>query len=203
MFSKLYVVLIYFVLKENPLFVMLMVLVLLKIVRNIMMIVLPFSGKFLLISVRRKVLLVFKTYDYAWTRTHIIYSIPIGLSTRRSTFCTDCIRNKNGTSMCHCSYSTWWSNTETKNENGCSTSIVNKSNIGLVEIKLFFFRCRFFQLFEKYNGPKKGHLKLKHPGQLQVCWFSVQIFIWISFQEVLDIARTLLKELDDNRIAVK
>jgi hypothetical protein len=28
---------------------------------------------------------------------------------------------------------------------------------------------RFFQLFEKYNGPKTGHLKLKHPGQLQVC----------------------------------
>ncbi|CAF5216869.1 unnamed protein product, partial [Rotaria magnacalcarata] len=43
----------------------------------------------------------------------------------------------------------------------------------------------FFQLFEKYNGPKSGHLKLKHPGQLQ---------------EVLDIARTLLKELDDKGI---
>jgi hypothetical protein len=27
---------------------------------------------------------------------------------------------------------------------------------------------RFFQLFERYNGPKHGHLKLKHPGQLQV-----------------------------------
>jgi hypothetical protein len=32
-----------------------------------------------------------------------------------------------------------------------------------------FFLKRFFQLFEKYNGPKAGHLKLKHPGQLQVC----------------------------------
>ncbi|CAF1674776.1 unnamed protein product, partial [Rotaria sordida] len=42
----------------------------------------------------------------------------------------------------------------------------------------------FFQLFEKYNGPKTGHLKLKHPGQLQ---------------EVLDITRILIKELNDNR----
>lgn len=39
--------------------------------------------------------------------------------------------------------------------------------------------CRFFELFEKYGGYKKGHLKLKKPKQLQ---------------EVLDIARDLLCE---------
>ncbi|KAL3885371.1 hypothetical protein ACJMK2_025442, partial [Sinanodonta woodiana] len=38
---------------------------------------------------------------------------------------------------------------------------------------------RFFELFEKYDGYKKGHLKLKKPKQLQ---------------EVLDIARDLLNE---------
>ncbi|CAF1130177.1 unnamed protein product, partial [Rotaria sordida] len=54
------------------------------------------------------------------------------------------------------------------------------------KMKMVVLHPLFFQLFEKYNGPKNGHLKLKHPGQLQ---------------EVLDIARTLLKELDDNRIA--
>ncbi|CAF4265508.1 unnamed protein product, partial [Rotaria sp. Silwood2] len=53
------------------------------------------------------------------------------------------------------------------------------------KMKMVVLHSLFFQLFEKYNGPKNGHLKLKHPGQLQ---------------EVLDIARTLLKELDDNRI---
>ncbi|CAF3335639.1 unnamed protein product, partial [Rotaria sp. Silwood2] len=53
------------------------------------------------------------------------------------------------------------------------------------KMKMVVLHPLFFQLFEKYNGPKNGHLKLKHPGQLQ---------------EVLDIARTLLKELDDNRI---
>ena len=42
--------------------------------------------------------------------------------------------------------------------------------------------ARFFQLFEKYNGYKKGHLKLKKPKQLQ---------------EVLDIARDLLNEKHD------
>ena len=39
----------------------------------------------------------------------------------------------------------------------------------------------FFKLFEKYDGYKKGNLKLKQPSQLQ---------------EVLDIARTLLRECD-------
>ncbi|CAF4062380.1 unnamed protein product [Rotaria sp. Silwood2] len=53
------------------------------------------------------------------------------------------------------------------------------------KMKMAVLHPLFFQLFEKYNGPKTGHLKLKHPGQLQ---------------EVLDIARILLKELDDNRI---
>ncbi|CAM4743211.1 unnamed protein product [Rotaria magnacalcarata] len=53
------------------------------------------------------------------------------------------------------------------------------------KMKMAVLNPLFFQLFEKYNGPKSGHLKLKHPGQLQ---------------EVLDIARTLLKELDDKGI---
>jgi len=44
-------------------------------------------------------------------------------------------------------------------------------------VSIPFFR--FFTLFEKYNGYKKGHLKLKKPKQLQ---------------EVLDIARDLLSE---------
>jgi inositol hexakisphosphate/diphosphoinositol-pentakisphosphate kinase len=38
---------------------------------------------------------------------------------------------------------------------------------------------RFFELFEKYDGYRRGHLKLKKPKQLQ---------------EVLDIARFLLSE---------
>lgn len=41
------------------------------------------------------------------------------------------------------------------------------------------FIPRFFELFEKYDGYRKGHLKLKKPKQLQ---------------EVLDIARFLLTE---------
>ena len=49
--------------------------------------------------------------------------------------------------------------------------------IWLVHVSISFFR--FFTLFEKYNGYKKGHLKLKKPKQLQ---------------EVLDIARDLLSE---------
>lgn len=43
----------------------------------------------------------------------------------------------------------------------------------------------FFDLFEKYNGMKDGHLKLKRPSQLQ---------------EVLDIARKLLKLCADLNI---
>lgn len=42
-----------------------------------------------------------------------------------------------------------------------------------------FYPNRFFELFEKYDGYRKGHLKLKKPKQLQ---------------EVLDIARFLLSE---------
>ncbi|CAF3385408.1 unnamed protein product [Rotaria socialis] len=53
------------------------------------------------------------------------------------------------------------------------------------KMKMAVLHPLFFQLFEKYNGPKSGHLKLKHPGQLQ---------------EVLDITRALLKELDDKGI---
>jgi len=43
------------------------------------------------------------------------------------------------------------------------------------------FVRRFFDLFEKYGGYELGHLKLKHPKQLQ---------------EVLDIARFLLGEVN-------
>lgn len=40
--------------------------------------------------------------------------------------------------------------------------------------------CRFFEIFEKYDGYKDGHVKLKRPKQLQ---------------EILDIARSLLNEI--------
>lgn len=39
---------------------------------------------------------------------------------------------------------------------------------------------RFFEIFEKYDGYKHGHIKLKRPKQLQ---------------EILDIARYLLSEI--------
>lgn len=45
-------------------------------------------------------------------------------------------------------------------------------------------KCRFFELFAKYDGYKDGHIKLKKPKQLQ---------------EVLDIARALLAEIEQNR----
>ena len=50
-----------------------------------------------------------------------------------------------------------------------------------VLIQYSVFTCRFFNLFEKYGGYEFGHLKLKHPKQLQ---------------EVLDIARFLLSEVN-------
>ncbi|CAF0929451.1 unnamed protein product, partial [Didymodactylos carnosus] len=53
------------------------------------------------------------------------------------------------------------------------------------KMKMAVLHPLFFQLFEKYDGHKSGQLKLKRPGQLQ---------------EVLDIARTLLKELDEKNI---
>lgn len=40
--------------------------------------------------------------------------------------------------------------------------------------------CRFFEIFEKYDGFKRGHVKLKKPKQLQ---------------EILDIARALLADI--------
>lgn len=40
--------------------------------------------------------------------------------------------------------------------------------------------CRFFEIFEKYDGYKQGHVKLKRPKQLQ---------------EILDISRALLAEI--------
>lgn len=46
-----------------------------------------------------------------------------------------------------------------------------------------YIYCRFFELFQKYDGYKKGSLKLKKPKQLQ---------------EVLDIARDLLNESSNN-----
>lgn len=42
------------------------------------------------------------------------------------------------------------------------------------------FAFRFFEIFEKYDGYKHGHIKLKRPKQLQ---------------EILDIARFLLSEI--------
>lgn len=39
---------------------------------------------------------------------------------------------------------------------------------------------RFFEIFEKYDGFKRGHVKLKKPKQLQ---------------EILDIARALLSDI--------
>lgn len=39
---------------------------------------------------------------------------------------------------------------------------------------------KFFEIFEKYDGHKHGHVKLKRPKQLQ---------------EILDIARALLAEI--------
>lgn len=47
----------------------------------------------------------------------------------------------------------------------------------LFNITIFF---RFFEIFEKYDGYKHGHVKLKRPKQLQ---------------EILDIARSLLSEI--------
>lgn len=44
----------------------------------------------------------------------------------------------------------------------------------------FRFVSRFFEIFEKYDGYKHGHIKLKRPKQLQ---------------EILDIARFLLSEI--------
>lgn len=40
---------------------------------------------------------------------------------------------------------------------------------------------KFFEIFEKYDGYKNGHVKLKRPKQLQ---------------EILDIARALLSEIE-------
>ncbi|CAF0985676.1 unnamed protein product, partial [Didymodactylos carnosus] len=53
------------------------------------------------------------------------------------------------------------------------------------KMKMAVLHPLFFQLFEKYKGHKTGQLKLKRPGQLQ---------------EVLDITRTLVKELDEKNI---
>lgn len=56
----------------------------------------------------------------------------------------------------------------------------------------FHYSFRFFEIFEKYDGYKQGHVKLKRPKQLQ---------------EILDIARSLLTEIQtkaaDSEIEVK
>lgn len=51
---------------------------------------------------------------------------------------------------------------------------------------LYFFR--FFEIFEKYDGYKHGHIKLKRPKQLQ---------------EILDIARALLAEIQTKAAEVE
>lgn len=56
-----------------------------------------------------------------------------------------------------------------------------KKNSKLIKLnKYFVIFIRFFEIFEKYDGYKHGHIKLKRPKQLQ---------------EILDIARFLLSEI--------
>lgn len=61
--------------------------------------------------------------------------------------------------------------------------------LSLESNKNFVF-FRFFEIFEKYDGYKHGHIKLKRPKQLQ---------------EILDIARFLLSQTKsaDNEIEEK
>lgn len=47
--------------------------------------------------------------------------------------------------------------------------------------RYYSFTSRFFEIFEKYGGHVDGHVKLKRPKQLQ---------------EILDIARSLLNEIE-------
>lgn len=65
-------------------------------------------------------------------------------------------------------------------------------NLNLITRKSFAFVRRFFEIFEKYDGYKHGHIKLKRPKQLQ---------------EILDIARYLLSEiqtkLEDSEVEEK
>lgn len=49
-----------------------------------------------------------------------------------------------------------------------------------IEIKSKYCPNRFFEIFEKYDGYRKGHVKLKRPKQLQ---------------EILDTARSLLTDI--------
>lgn len=58
--------------------------------------------------------------------------------------------------------------------------IVSYNIIG-TRIRRFYPLTRFFEIFEKYGGNKDGHVKLKRPKQLQ---------------EILDIARSLLSEIE-------
>lgn len=58
---------------------------------------------------------------------------------------------------------------------------VKFSSFRFLSTKLTHFPFdRFFEIFEKYEGYKHGHVKLKRPKQLQ---------------EILDIARFLLAEI--------
>lgn len=52
--------------------------------------------------------------------------------------------------------------------------------VNRLAFNIFLFSYRFFEIFEKYDGYKHGHVKLKRPKQLQ---------------EILDIARFLLSEI--------
>lgn len=61
----------------------------------------------------------------------------------------------------------------------CSYDIWFKLVKSLITL-MFCSLLRFFEIFEKYDGYKHGHIKLKRPKQLQ---------------EILDIARYLLSEI--------
>ncbi|KAB7495313.1 Inositol hexakisphosphate and diphosphoinositol-pentakisphosphate kinase [Armadillidium nasatum] len=78
-------------------------------------------------------------------------------------------------------YKTRRSDAKTKNENGSSSSKLFVLLIGgLYNTSIH----KFFELFSKYDGYKDGHVKLKKPKQLQ---------------EILDIARALLTEIEEHR----
>lgn len=60
-------------------------------------------------------------------------------------------------------------------------SVILQHSGNFLDIFCVFYR--FFEIFEKYDGYKHGHVKLKRPKQLQ---------------EILDIARSLLAEIQQH-----
>ena len=72
--------------------------------------------------------LLFQTYDHAWASPVILHTLSVGLPAGRSAFCSDRFWHSYGIALCHCCDSTWWSNAETKDENGRTTSTVRKNN---------------------------------------------------------------------------